>query len=165
MLPYIILLVLSASLLSAGHVRKQKTEACRRELEAAVYNPESCAFEYLQRLDKELRAQSAVFWQNPEQSKAVVDSFMFKYQVLVLAADPLGRIMEYPGATPIPGSRIKARAVARANVYGYGFNSLEVTGIPIKYDHTSVYWGPDGQMVYIILALLKENIPDICCYE
>jgi len=140
----------------------KKTSECLKELEAAVYDRPSCAYSYMQRIGEELRAQSGVFWQNPQESQALIEKFMDTYEVIVLVADAMGRIMLYPGATPIPDSRIKARSVARANVYGKGFNSLDLTGAPIQYDYTSIYWGPDGQMYYVIIALLKENIPDIC---
>lgn len=139
----------------------KKSIACRKELEEIVFQPPSCAYEYMKRIGDELRSQSAVFWENSEQSKSLIETFSNTYKVTVVIIDAMGGTMRYPGGAMIPVS-FKTRGLARSRLNIDGFNAFETASVDLQYEYTSIFWGPDGQMYSVLIALFKENLPEYC---
>lgn len=134
-------------------------KACTRELEGIVYTPANCGFDYLKRITETLRIQSPTFWNNPLQAKAAFESFAQTYGVTVVAITPFGNVLDYIGSPDVVEAGSMGAAIARANLDGNGFVYNSATQ---RYIYATIFRGPDGQMYYVRVSMLKADAPIAC---
>lgn len=138
--------------------------ACRNELEAIVYTPQVCAYDYLKKITRTLDAQSPLLW--TDQANSVLEQFRQTYGVQAALIDPFGNVLYNP-PTIYVGSlpQVTVTSVVRAWALGEGFSDNDGVktgqGVP-SFVYANNVWNVNGEMFTIVVAMKKSDAPVYC---
>lgn len=138
--------------------------ACRDELEAIVYSPRTCAYDYLKKITKTLEVQSPLLW--TDQATSVMSQFRNTYGVEALLIDPFGNVL-YDPPTIVGGSipQVTTPSVVRAWALGEGFSDNDGSKLPIQapfFAYATNVWNQNGEMFTIVVGMRKSEAPVYC---
>lgn len=138
--------------------------ACRDELEAIVYTPQICAYDYLKKITRTLDAQSPLLW--TDQATSVLEQFRRTYGVQAALIDAFGNVLYYPPTIYTgPQPQVAVTSVVRAWALGEGFSDNDGSRLPIatpQYVYASNIWNVNGEMYTLVVAMSKAEAPIYC---
>lgn len=139
------------------------TAVCTRQLEGIVYQPETAARLYYDRISEQIKVAGPVLWS--DQADSFIESFELKYGVTVTILDPfrnivypqlIGKSMSAANNDVIPKYYSSATSTANMNASGYYLDS--------DADQRTVYefivYNPYGELKYVVLSMPLANSPD-----
>lgn len=113
------------SILSVLGVQAHRADKkCARELEAIVYVPKVCAFEYLKKITQTLVVQEPLLF-TPETAKPIFEKFAQTFNVNVSVVDAFGNWYNYPGGDLLTPRPKGSHSIQQAYALGEGFTNIK----------------------------------------
>lgn len=131
------------------------TEKCTLELEGIVYQPETAARLYLNKISEEIKCAGPILWSS--QADNYIQSFEGKYQVSVFIRDPF-RNLEYPnlGKSNIYDQNYLS-TTSVANMNGSGFAVDADSDERVIYEF--IVFNPYGELKYVMISMPLSEAP------
>lgn len=133
---------------------------CTRTLEETIFNPESCAFLYMQSIAYKFLARSQIVFGPVENVDAFIYAFENEFEINVDLADAFGQVVNYyPDGTKSFGYPSKYSNSARAylNFPGFARQPSDST-----FYYTFQIYSRDGEYYAVILSMPMANDPIVC---
>lgn len=141
----------------------QKAKACSRELEAIVFHPPNCSFDYLREITKTLVVQSPLLW--TDRAASVIETFENTFGVNVVFFDAFGKVWQYDPNDPEPPISASNYNYQRTVAMGEAFASydghLYNNDVPF-YAYSTLLWNQNGQLLVAFVMMSKANAPLAC---
>lgn len=134
-------------------VRNEDTAICTRELEGIVYQPESAALNYLNRIGDQIRLASPILWTSVESS--FLESLEARYGITITVLSPF-RDVTFP-ASEVGTAPFYKSTTSTANMNGNGF--ARDTDSDQTIDYEIVVFNQNGEMKYVMINMPLENAP------
>lgn len=155
--------VAASAVLGESLGQEQKAKACSRELEAIVFQPPNCAYDYLREITKSLVIQSPLLWTN--RAYSVIETFENTYGVEAVFFDAFGKVWQYdadedePLVQPLNYNyeRTVAMGEAFASYDGHLYNN----NLPF-FAYSTLLWSQNGQVLTAFVMMNKTNAPLAC---
>lgn len=155
---HLILAAVSFTFIVTKNCFKTQRTICERELEAIIYSPKTCTYEYLKSVNNVLKEKSYLFWHDLPALRSLINQIYVNYGVSVYYYNAMGIVVKDDPSTT--GLIIPAGARSYALGEGYMVRS-EIVPVGI---YISTYWNPDrdGQMYTVALYVNIGNVLEIC---
>ena len=154
---FIVLSILSVLGVQAHRADKK----CVRELEAIVYTPKVCAYEYLKKITQTLLVNGPLLFV-PDTAKPIFERFAQTFNVQVYAVDAFGVWYDYPGGSvqTLPQG---VHLLDRAYALGEAFSNFNNAGKPLPtaaYVYGKIAWSQDDGEMYTIVVIADKAGPN-----
>lgn len=133
---------------------------CSRALEGIIYTPETCAYQYLQRISEQIKLQlPQVFSEIASGNLNIITSIAAAYGITVYLATPYGNPVQGTNNAVALTSMFKDAAMARSYLNFDGFDSDSGSQVwNYQFSLVSV----DANVIFIRLSLPWANAPIGC---
>ena len=143
------------SFLEAKTVSSSKK--CSQALAGIIYTPETCAYQYLNKLSKKFLAKKDLLFADQSVANSYLFSFAAAYKIEIELGSAIGTTTKYfPDGTTSPGSFLKYPNIAHANLNFPGFTKGSE-----EFFFSFIVFSDDGEMYYITFVLPLSQSP-IC---
>lgn len=133
---------------------------CSRALEGIIYTPETCAYQYLQRIADQIKLQiPQVFSEIASGNLNVISSIAAAYGITVYLATPYGNPVQGTSDAVALTSMFKDAAMARSYLNFDGFDSDNGAQV-WNYQFTLI--SIDANFIFVRLSLPWTNAPIGC---
>lgn len=146
-----------------GH-RDGHAKACSRELEAIVFHPPNCAFDYMKKITQTLVIQSPLLW--TDRAASVIETFENQFGVEAIFFDAFGSVWNYKSDDIEPPFNAFNYNYERTVAIGEAFAAYPGStsfGLDVPfYAYSTLLWNGNGQM-YTVVVLMNKALAPLTC--
>lgn len=156
---YFIVIIQFISIFTKTINENSNNNKCSSALEQVIYRPETCAYQYLNKLHKEFLIRSPLLFTS--QADAFIYSFESMYNVYVTLIDAMGKTTNYyySNKTKSNGQPVKYTDTARSYINFPGF-VRQVSSSSFYF--TFVVFSVNAEMYSVTISMPLSQDPIFC---
>ena len=133
--------------------RLSSTEKCTRELEGVVYQPETAARLYLNKISEQIKIASPILW--TEQANGYIQNFEQKYNVVVTILDAFRNVVNVPVKCMVQKTYYSTTSTANLNGSGFAVDTDKDERIVYEF----IVFNQFGELKYVMITMPLSNSP------